>query len=213
MRPGTIGLALGIPYIDRMMAIKDPQGATLADVPLKVVSWPAFPYLPKVRLGIGYDNSGFLLYWQVSEYGFRAVHRAHNEAVYEDSCVEFFVSFDQVRYYNIEFNALGYGLIGFGDHQKGNRVNLPPSVVDRIALKSSGIKHAGDISHWDLLMHIPFQVFVYDVVQPVKGQAIRANFYKCGDKCTEPHFVSWKKIGFPTPNFHLPEFFGPLVFG
>ncbi len=39
-----------------------------------------------------------------------------------------------------------------------------------------------------------------------------ANFYKCGDKLTVPHFVTWNSIGTNKPDFHQPKFFGELYF-
>ncbi len=42
------------------------------------------------------------------------------------------------------------------------------------------------------------------------GIKAKANVYKCGDNLSKPHFLSWNPIHHPTPNFHLPEFFGTL---
>jgi hypothetical protein len=41
-------------------------------------------------------------------------------------------------------------------------------------------------------------------------QSLNCNFYKCGDKCMHPHYLSWSPIGLPEPNFHCPEFFGKI---
>ena len=38
----------------------------------------------------------------------------------------------------------------------------------------------------------------------------KANFYKCGDKLPVPHFLSWKPINVPAPDFHLPCFLETL---
>lgn len=43
------------------------------------------------------------------------------------------------------------------------------------------------------------------------GQILKANFYKCGDRCRSPHFLSWCAIQSPQPDFHRPEDFGYLV--
>lgn len=65
---------------------------------------------------------------------------------------------------------------------------------------------------WTLTLIIPKDVFVYHQLASLHGQAGRANFYKCGDLLTDPHFTAWSNIRSPEPNFHLPEFFGAIQF-
>lgn len=40
---------------------------------------------------------------------------------------------------------------------------------------------------------------------------LRANFYKCADKTKRPHFLSWRPIDLPKPDFHCPQFFGEIT--
>ena len=40
----------------------------------------------------------------------------------------------------------------------------------------------------------------------------RANFYKCADRTSHPHCLTWAPVDFPVPNFHLPRSFGVLEF-
>jgi len=40
----------------------------------------------------------------------------------------------------------------------------------------------------------------------------RANFYKCADSTSHPHWLTWSPVDHPTPHFHLPAFFGTLEF-
>ena len=42
------------------------------------------------------------------------------------------------------------------------------------------------------------------------GMTLRANFYKCGDDTAQPHYIAWNAVDHPTPNFHLPQYFGEL---
>ena len=44
------------------------------------------------------------------------------------------------------------------------------------------------------------------------GLKAKVNLYKCGDKLSQPHFLSWKPISAPKPDFHLPEFFEQIKF-
>ena len=39
-----------------------------------------------------------------------------------------------------------------------------------------------------------------------------ANFYKCGDDTTKPHYISWNPVKSINPDFHRPEHFGILNF-
>ncbi|MEW6117215.1 MAG: carbohydrate-binding family 9-like protein, partial [Nitrospirota bacterium] len=38
----------------------------------------------------------------------------------------------------------------------------------------------------------------------------RANFYKCGDATSHPHWASWAPV--EALNFHLPHCFGTICF-
>ena len=46
----------------------------------------------------------------------------------------------------------------------------------------------------------------------LRGLHARANFYKCGDGLTVPHFVTWAPIATEKPDYHRPEFFADLQF-
>ena len=39
---------------------------------------------------------------------------------------------------------------------------------------------------------------------------LRANVYKCGDRTSHPHWMSWNPVR--TLNFHAPDEFGQLIF-
>ena len=69
----------------------------------------------------------------------------------------------------------------------------------------------GDCS-WEVALVIPYSAFFMHNITSLDGKAIRANFYKCGDKLQTPHFLSWNPIDLEKPNFHCPEFFGMLRF-
>ena len=44
-----------------------------------------------------------------------------------------------------------------------------------------------------------------------RGEVLKGNFYKCGDKTAIPHFGMWSPIDSEKPNFHQPQFFGEMV--
>ena len=66
------------------------------------------------------------------------------------------------------------------------------------------------IHSWQVVVAIPFDMMGIDCNN--MPEMVNANFYKCGDKTSIPHYVSWNKIETENPDFHRPEFFGELYF-
>jgi len=188
--------------------------APLAATELKEVPWKDFPYRPAVHFKIAHTATGILLLYEVQEKHVKAVYRNTNDPVYKDSCVEFFLSFDGSNYYNLEFSCIGTGLIGYGPAQKSQRKRLPRETIEQVKTYSSIAAEPsenGD-TEWRLLLHIPLAVFEAHPIGSLAGVRCTGNFYKCGDDLPEPHYVAWNPIDNPTPNFHLPQYFGELVF-
>ena len=57
-----------------------------------------------------------------------------------------------------------------------------------------------------------FCIFFHHNIKDVKGKTFRANFYKCGDKLTVPHYVTWSPVETVKPDYHQPEYFGNIKF-
>ncbi len=179
---------------------------------LEFVPWKEYPYKPSVVFSISYSPTSILLKFFVQEKQIRAFNHKINSSIWEDSCVEFFVSFDEgVNYYNIEFNCIGTGLIGYGK-SKTNRELLDVSTVNKVKTLSNINSEKGKKVSWELTMIIPLSVFEHTSLSTLSKRTCRANFYKCGDLLPDPHFVSWSNITAESPNFHLAEFFGKLTF-
>jgi len=173
--------------------------------------WPAYPYKPRAAVAVIHSGDYIFLQYDVSEKSIRAVQTAINSAVWEDSCVEFFIAFTDKGYYNFEFNCAGTSLLGFGQGKTGREL-FPEEVVRKIRTYSViGDKTNGTIN-WRLTVAIPVEVFLYDNLLSMEKVTGRANFYKCGDLLPEPHFLSWNNIEYPEPNFHISEYFGTVSF-
>lgn len=188
----------------------------MSDLPwhgISQVNWSQeFPYKPLVSFQIGHDNKTIYLHFNVEEEFIKAQYVRSNEAVWEDSCVEFFVSFDNKQtYFNLEFNVLGTGLIGFGNAIKSERNRLSSKQIELVKTASS-VVNSGGLKTWAMILAIPVNVFEVANVASFAGLKAHANFYKCGDRLPNPHFISWSAISNPTPNFHLPNFFGEIYF-
>ncbi len=210
---------LVIPFLEQAnrYAPADVLSAALAPLDatdIAAVSWPTFPYRPTVQFKIAYTPDSLLLVYEVKEKHVKAEYRNTNDPVYKDSCVEFFLSFDGERYYNLEFNCLGTALVGYGDLHIDKRRRLPKDTIEQIkAYSHIKAKTTGDgDAEWRLLLNIPFTVFDAHTIGSLTGAQCTGNFYKCGDDLPLPHFVSWNTIAHPFPNFHLPQFFGKLLF-
>jgi hypothetical protein len=178
---------------------------------LNFTPWPEYPYKPLVQFVIAHSGNCILLKYFVTEDHIRAAAGNINGAVWEDACVEFFVSFDEKGYYNLEFNCIGTALAGFGK-EKANRERIEEHIIRKIKYGSCINNPGEDKIHWELTVAIPPEVFAHHNLSSLQGLACRANFYKCGDALPRPHFVAWSDIEAPQPNFHLPQFFGTLLF-
>lgn len=183
----------------------------LEQIPIKQQPWPQFAYKPNVSFAIGYTARSIIIKYQVAENEVRALNTMPNSPVYEDSCVEAFIAFDDTGYYNFEFNCLGTALAGFGSGRT-DRTPLDTTIISQIQSTSTFTRTENGIYNWTLALNIPFTVFVHHNIKQLEGTQCRANFYKCGDLLPKPHFLSWTAIDAPEPNFHLPEFFGTLQF-
>lgn len=179
--------------------------------------WPEFAYKPKVSFSIAHDAANIYLKYYVTEAFVRACYHKTNDPVYKDSCVEFFIAFqDESGYYNLEFNVLGTCRAGFGPDRE-NRILLPPEQIDlirrEVVLTSFASGKAAKEYQWQLTLVIPVLVFRQHFISSLRGMKVRGNFFKCGDELPQPHFLVWNDIVAPQPNFHLPAYFGHLQFG
>lgn len=185
-------------------------------IPVDSVNWVEFAYKPEVLFSIAYSSYEIFLKFYVTENYFKAEKTESNQMVYEDSCVEFFVSPEEDGiYYNFEFNGIGTCLYGSGTG-RNNRKKADPEIISQIRrLCSAGkcpvTEKVGEYS-WSITTAIPSGIFHYHSIKEFKGKKFRANFYKCGDKLTVPHYLTWNPVRTEKPDFHQPEYFGTLIF-
>lgn len=176
--------------------------------------WSDTGYFPSVSFSIAHTGNGIALKYFVKEQHTIATYKTVNDPVYKDSCVEFFIGFaDDQNYYNLEFNALGTALVGFGKDRNG-RIAVPDDTVSGIKglSKINWVEGSAGLNKWELTLLVPFDVFIYHDIKTLNGITGKANFFKCGDDLPEPHFISWSNIDGPVPDFHLSQFFGTIKF-
>ncbi|MEN9918187.1 MAG: hypothetical protein RL662_623 [Bacteroidota bacterium] len=198
-----------IEEIDRVLA-------TLPAHNIDEVNWAdQYPSKPNVSFRIAHNSTHILLQYQVHENELLALVDEDNGKVWTDSCVEFFVTFNNTHYYNIEASCIGKTLMGhrlIGDKASHASAPILKSIARLSSLGTNTIaKQAGNFS-WTLTLVIPCSAYWGDKISKLDGVTARANFYKCGDNLTTPHFVSWNSIETPKPSFHQPAFFGEIEF-
>ena len=180
---------------------------------IDTVNWETYPYCPEVSFRIAHNGAAIFLNFRVDEEDIKAVCDHDNGRIWEDSCVEFFVTFDNETYYNIECNCIGKILLAKGA-DRGNRVRQPEALLKSIdrwsSLGDSPVENlSGD---WEVSLVIPKEIFYPEITEKFDNVVARGNFYKCGDLLKTPHFISWNPIQTEKPDFHRPEFFGQVLF-
>jgi hypothetical protein len=208
-----VELSSDYPLLKEISSIMDIQKGRLL---IDTINWKGYNYKPDVALSIAYSDHEIFLKYYITENYFKAEKTDSNQMVCEDSCVEFFVSpEDDGLYYNMEFNAIGTCLLGIGiDRASSKRAS--PEIISKIRrLTTTGtqpVKEKAGEYAWTITIAIPFEVFFHHQIKDLKGKIFRANFYKCGDKLTVPHYVTWNPVGTDKPDYHQPEHFGLLKF-
>jgi hypothetical protein len=178
------------------------------------LNWPKeFSYKPDCQFKIARSASSIFIHFKVREKDVRALYAMDQQPVWEDSCVEFFCKLpEQNFYYNFEFNCIGTCVSSQRESRDKNVIPFPIEKMKSIKrFASLGNNNFGEKKgdfEWTLTVEIPFNfIGIHLDHLPVK---LLANFYKCGDGTSVPHYLSWNKISTAHPDFHRPEFFGEI---
>lgn len=194
-----------------MSVISNPVNSEMIDV----VNWPdSFPIKPESKFNVARSSGSFFIHFVVNEKQIKAIYSRDQDPVWQDSCVEFFCQVPGSKtYFNFEFNCIGTCL---ATERKSRTEDVSPLSAE----KMSQIKRYASLGNepfeekkgnfdWTLTVEIPFKLLGIDPDN--LPASIKANFYKCGDETSVPHYVSWSPIEVENPDFHRPEFFGELV--
>lgn len=156
-----------------------------------------------------YDDAALYVRLSAIESEIRAEENGPLGSPCRDSCLEFFFAplpADK-RYFNVEFNPVGCLYLGYGS-DRYNLVRLLPEkapIIPQIQRTEDG---------WNICYSIPFAFIrqFFPEFAPVSGGSIQANFYKCGDDTSNPHYLCWNPITQAQPDYHLRQYFGNLIF-
>ncbi|MDD5185545.1 MAG: carbohydrate-binding family 9-like protein [Paludibacter sp.] len=181
-----------------------------------MLNWPVkFPYKPQCKFKIARSTKSLFIYFNVTEYNIRAKYKIDHQPVWEDSCVEFFCQLPgQKYYYNFEFNCIGTCLATRRLSRNEDIVPFKSDEMNRIkrftSFDSKPFEEKSGNFEWKLMVEIPFELIKFE--PDFHSKNLNANFYKCGDATSVPHYLSWSHIITENPDFHKPEYFGKLVF-
>lgn len=184
--------------------------------PIDNAPWPEFSYVPKVAFSIGHCNDCIFIKYYVLEAVVKCAWYKPNDPVYKDSCVEFFIAFEEDEaYYNLEPNTIGTCKLNFGSNRHSRKIISEKLISTIRYLATIQNKHGTDAKpciQWELTLMIPVEAFSEHNIASLSGKQCSVNFYKCGDDLPVPHFLSWNNIRSAIPDFHIRKFFGKMLF-
>lgn len=160
---------------------------------------------------ICWDDTALYLRMEAVEPHIRAELTGPMASVCQDSCLEFFFRpTERPDYFNVEMNPNRAIWLGFGTCIK-DLIRLQVPNVEK--LFDSKVEYTD--KGWVLTYQIPFTFIrrFFPEFEAKVGGKMYANAYKCGDSTVKPHYLAWNPIGGTKPSFHLPEYFGELIFG
>lgn len=186
---------------------------------------------PRIEVKAIYQDHGLFVFFRVFDKYVRCVQTEYQAGVCTDSCVEFFAEPRPGRgYFNFEINCGGALLLHYCETPLAAAACKPGAPRGKPIFNPVPWEHGCQVviyhslpqvvdpeisaaTEWRVEYFIPFGIFerYLGPLGPIPGQVWRANFYKCGDKTSHPHWVSWAPLGTEL-NFHLPQYFAPLRF-
>ena len=182
---------------------------------------------PATSVKLTHSSDAIHVFFRVEDQYVRSVATNLNDPVCCDSCVEFFLAPRpdlDMTYFNFEFAAGGVLLASYVE-DPSREPGGPLAKCTLLAEESARLVTAwpsmpGVIepeittpTTWTMQYTLPAEVmapFIGDLA-PLDGRTMRANFYKCGDNTSHPHWGAWNSIG-DELNFHQPAQFGLLRF-
>jgi hypothetical protein len=179
-------------------------------------------HFPKTQAKLLYDDDALYVIFRVADQYVRATAKKHQDMVCQDSCVEFFFTpgVDVSKgYFNLEMNCGGTMWFRFQVIPRKDSVKVSPAVVKGMDVATTLPKivdpEIAEPTTWVVEYRLPF-AFVKDYYSgatlPAPGVQWRANFFKCADATSKPHWLTWSRVNRPKPDFHVPEDFGTLEF-
>ncbi|MDF2835737.1 MAG: gfo/Idh/MocA family oxidoreductase [Paenibacillus sp.] len=188
-----------------------------AELAIAHYRWTPEHHGPKARAALSYTSDELQICLRAYETDPLTRFTAHNDPVYKDSCLEFFLQpspEEDARYLNLELNAAGTLLIGIGAARQ-NRLYLRHEELPPLHIRASKNQRdplTGE-TYWEVRfrLSLTWLASLFPTFRPRPGAKMRGNLYKCGDETSYPHYGSWSPVRADAPDFHRSEDFGWLV--
>ena len=187
-----------------------PEWTNLPVMPIDTLMWTDSIDIT-AQAQICWDENALYLRMEAVEPHIRAELTGPMASVCQDSCLEFFFRpTERPDYFNVEMNPNRAIWLGFGTCIK-DLIRLQVPNVEK--LFDSKVEYTD--KGWVLSYQIPFAFIrrFFPEFEAKVGGKMHANAYKCGDSTVKPHYLVWNPIESAPASFHLPEFFGELIFG
>ena len=178
---------------------------------------------PKTQLKLQYDEKGIYGLFNVDDYYVLSVNTGFQKQVCQDSCVEFFFELPGAGYFNLEMNAgCGSLLYYVRDNSRGENGGFKDFTIlpDEDMQMLQKFHTMPDVINPEIVGPTNYRVGFFipyaliqkyaDIQIPAPGTFWRMNAYKCGDRTSHRHWLSWNPVR--VLNFHRPEDFGVLEF-
>lgn len=178
-------------------------------------------FLPTTFAKLLYDEKNIYGIFQVQDRYVQCLIQETNGHVSGDSCVEFFFSPDNSNplfYFNLEINCGGVPLLQFVTVPRKEYLFLKEREISKVEIAHSLPKKVfPEIEKdtvWTIEFKLPLKILekYTAITHPKPGVKWTANFYKTASTTSNPHYLTWSKVDNSIPDFHLPQFFGTLVF-
>lgn len=179
-------------------------------------------HFPKVQAKVRYDSQAIYVIFRVEDQFVRAVAKKYDDFVCRDSCVEFFWipgTDPSMGYYNLEMNCGGTMLFHYQTIPRKNSKPVELADAERIQVAHTMPKQVepeiAQPTTWFVEYRLPLDIvpkYVPKATMPAPGVIWKANFYKCADDCSHPHWLLWNPIDRVKPDFHVPTDFGTIEF-
>jgi len=169
-----------------------------------------------------YDETFLYVIFRVEDTYVRCAVTDYQGPVCTDSCAEFFFTPGtnlEDGYFNLETNCGGTILfmhqLARDMHCFAMAAELGRALAVAHSMPRLVDPEIAKPTTWCVEYRIPYAALApyAPVTRPAPGVLWRANFYKCGDSTSHPHWLTWAKVDWPKPDFHRKEFFGELWFG
>ncbi len=222
-RSAPISATCTVARMPRPSSLVDPAWDALTPLPIALFHPRSSDHHPGVRVRIGHSGERVHVRFEVDDRWVLSRQTEFNASVCTDSCVEFFVEPLPGRgYFNFEINAGGTLHCSHIEDPTpapggfARMAFLSPAELAQVEVATSlprtiDPELPGPIS-WKLMVGIPVAMLAGRLKAPLAADGTwRANFYKCADHSSHPHWASWAPIG-ERLAFHVPDRFGELVF-